>query len=357
MNATQKIGRRVVADLSGPGPRAIAAIRAAPATQAEHARFVRELGLFDAIEVTVAPTARAPAHASVRVLFWNAERCKYLSESAALIRAAAPDLVLLAEMDRGMARSANRHTTRDLAQALAMGSLFAVEYLELDLGDARERAWHAGQANSDALHGNAILSTHTLNDPAVIRLDDDGKWFDGAFDERRIGGRMALAATLPVSGVNVLFVSVHFESHSDPAHRAEQMRILLDGVDALAHGGPAVIGGDFNTNTFGRGAASKSAVAAALARDPRRLVAPVAWEPMFALAAARGFAWSEANPPDTCTQRTRPDGTPAPPFGRIDWFFTRGLAVSDAGVVPAVAADGSAISDHEALAITVRLQP
>lgn len=348
------IGRRVVGDLAGPGALAISAIRAAPATRAQHAQFFQELGLFDAIEVTPPPAPRDLLREQARVLFWNAERCKFLTESAALIRAHAPDIVLLAEMDRGMARSGNRHTTRDLAQELGMGALFAVEYLELDLGDARERTWHAGIANSEALHGNAILSPCAVRGPAVIRLDDDGKWFDGAFDERRVGGRMALAATLEIAGAPVLFVSVHFESHSDPAHRAGQMRILLDAVEALAPRGAAVIGGDFNTNTFGRGAATKAAVAAALARDPRRLVDPVAWEPMFDLAAARGFAWREANPPDTITQRTRPDGTPAPPHGRIDWFFTRGVAVSDVRVVQAVQADGSAISDHEALFITVR---
>jgi endonuclease/exonuclease/phosphatase family metal-dependent hydrolase len=348
------IGRRVVGDLPGPGAPAIAAIRAAPATRAQHARYVQELRLFDAVEVSPPPAPRDPPREQARVLFWNAERCKFALESAALIRALAPDIVLLAEMDRGMARSSNRHTTRELAQALGMGSLFAVEYLELDLGDARERKWHAGVANTDALHGNAILSACALADPAVIRLDDDGKWFDGAFDERRIGGRMALAASLNVARSPVLFVSVHFESHSDPAHRAEQMRILLDAVETLAPGGPAVIGGDFNTNTFGRGAASKEAVAQALARDPRRLIDPVAWEPMFDLAASRGFAWREANPPDAVTQRTRPDGTPVPPHGRIDWFFTRGVAVGDARVVPAIQADGSAISDHEALFITVR---
>ena len=53
------------------------------------------------------------------------------------------------------------------------------------------------------------------------------------------------------------------------------------------------------------------------------------------------------------TQRTRPDGTPAPPFGKIDWLFARGLRCTDPAIIAAVAADGTAISDHEALAVTV----
>ena len=40
------------------------------------------------------------------------------------------------------------------------------------------------------------------------------------------------------------------------------------------------------------------------------------------------------------------------PFGRIDWFFARGLACSEPSVIPAIDAAGIAISDHEALAVT-----
>jgi hypothetical protein len=54
------------------------------------------------------------------------------------------------------------------------------------------------------------------------------------------------------------------------------------------------------------------------------------------------------------TQRTRPDGTPPPPLGRIDWFFSRGLAANDPHTVPAVDAERVAISDHEVLTVVVR---
>ncbi|WP_246693431.1 MULTISPECIES: hypothetical protein [unclassified Mesorhizobium] len=55
---------------------------------------------------------------------------------------------------------------------------------------------------------------------------------------------------------------------------------------------------------------------------------------------------------DLSTQR-RPAGMPV---GRIDWFFTRGLAASAPAVPPAVLPDGSPSSDHEALTVTVRLK-
>ena len=72
-----------------------------------------------------------------------------------------------------------------------MGYAFGVEFLELDLGDAREREWHAGQSNQLGLHGAAILSPHPLGRPALIRLESDGDWFDGRHGERRVGGRIA----------------------------------------------------------------------------------------------------------------------------------------------------------------------
>ena len=53
------------------------------------------------------------------------------------------------------------------------------------------------------------------------------------------------------------------------------------------------------------------------------------------------------------TQRTRPDGTPAPPFGKIDWLFARGLACSDPAVIAAVDPAGVAVSDHEVLSVSI----
>ena len=148
-----------------------------------------------------------------------------------------------------MARSGQIHTTRQLAGCMGQGYVFAVEYLELGLGDARERAWHAGSENLHGLHGAAIVSPRELASRPLSRLDDSGDWFDGSRGERR--GRRAWRSpprcrwgipTWPSS-------SVHLESHSDPSHRAEQMSVLLDAVEQYAPGGPAIIGGDFNTNS------------------------------------------------------------------------------------------------------------
>ena len=56
---------------------------------------MRTLGLFDRVEVRQAP-ARRPVGESLRVGFWNVERCKYLQALADLLAAVKPDIVLLA---------------------------------------------------------------------------------------------------------------------------------------------------------------------------------------------------------------------------------------------------------------------
>jgi endonuclease/exonuclease/phosphatase family metal-dependent hydrolase len=254
-----------------------------------------------------------------------------------------------------MARTGNRHVTADLAVALGAGYVYAVEFVELDLGDARERTWFAGERNHAGLHGAGLVSVRPLHEPHLVRLENSGRWFDGAFGERRVGSRIAVMALLEVGGSPVLLVSVHYESHTGPGDRLDQTRVLLDAIDRDFPGRPVLIGGDFNTNTMERDDHERpEAIRAALAADPDRLLRPMRYEPMFAELVRRGYDWETCNVMGAATQRVRPGSTPAPPHGRIDWFFARGLVCSDPAVVPAIDANGVAISDHEALAVTIR---
>ncbi len=130
--------------------------------------------------------------------------------------------------------------------------------------------------------------------------------------------------------------------------------MLLDAIDACAPGRPVLVGGDFNTNTFDVTKPERlGRLEEALAADPHRLVDPVRYEPMFSSLEERGYDWRGCNVALAPTQRTRPDGTPQPPFGKIDWLFSRGLRCSDPAILPAVDAEGVAISDHEVLAVTI----
>jgi endonuclease/exonuclease/phosphatase family metal-dependent hydrolase len=287
---------------------------------------------------------------------WNAERCKRVEAAADLLAPTGADAILLSEMDWGMARSGQRHATRELAAALGCGYVFAVEFLELGLGNESERARHAGEANAVGYHGGAILSRHPLLDPALVRLGGDGDWFDGSRGERRVGGRIALVAKLRVAGTEIALASVHFESHADPAFRAAQMRTLLDALQVYAPGAPALVGGDVNAHSLGRRHfRDRELLRAALEEDRERLARPVPHEPLFAAAEGAGFDWRRCNAEGSTERRRAPE-----PSGRgvlkLDWFFTRGLATSDPEVMPALDGADAALSDHEAIAITVAPQ-
>jgi len=343
------------AALEPPSPEECAALlRLSPTRESYAAALARHRPLFDRVELAPPPAAGTLA-GPARIAFWNAERGKDLEASAALLGGLAADALLLCELDLGMARSGQVHTTRALAEHFGTGYAFAVEFLELGLGDAREQAWHAGEVNRAGLHGAAILSAFALERPAVIRLETTGDWFDGRHGERRVGGRIAVVATLMIDGVPVALVSVHFESHGDPAQRAAQMGRLIEAIDAYAPDQPVLIGGDLNTSTVSRDWARGTGVKPVLPAE--RVLDPVPFEPMFEVAAAHGYDWRACNALGVPTQRTRPDGTPAPPLGKIDWFLCRGLVASDPATLAAVDARGVAISDHEVLVVTIAPDP
>jgi len=326
----------IAADLPAPGAALIAEARASAPTRAEHDRLTAAITAFGMIEQRP-PARSAPVGDRLTVAAFNVERGRHPETAARLLAAARVDAAMLTEHDIGMARSGNRHTLRELAVPLGAGYAFAVEFIELGLGDSRERAWHAGSENAVALHGNAVLSRHRLADPARIALDDGALWFDGARNgERRIGGRMALAARLADAPRPLWLASVHLESHSDAADRQRQIDWLLRGLDRLAGGGAAVIGGDLNTNRLPTGPGALAAI----------LDDPSGVEPLFRSLREAGFDWRTVNTTDA-TQRTRPDGTPRPPFNRIDWLAVRGVRGVAPRTIAAVDESGQAISDHE----------
>ena len=87
--------------------------------------------------------SRARAGKTLRLVAWNMERGRHWKDGVRLIRETEalrdPDIILLGEMDLGMARSANAHTTREMAAALGMNYAYGVEFLELTGGELGER--------------------------------------------------------------------------------------------------------------------------------------------------------------------------------------------------------------------------
>ncbi len=322
-----------------------------PPTVAGHVEALTRAPVLERVETGGAVTTDAPnPELPLRVVFWNAERLKYVADSAGFLAGLDADVILLAEVDIGMARSGQKHTIRELAAALGMAFVYATEFVELGLGDRRERAWFEGHENRGGLHGGAILARVPLSDPAVIRLGDTGDWFDGSRGERRVGGRIAVVARADAAGTDIAVAALHLESHGSPASRADEISRLLGVLDAYAAGAPIIVGGDLNTNTADRDVPDWPEHRREIAEaDPQRLQSPVAFEPLFEHLAEAGFDCQSCNVAGV-TQRTRPDGTPVAPFAKLDWLFCRDLEVAGPAIHPALSCDGSkAISDHDAI--------
>ncbi|UCF99680.1 MAG: endonuclease/exonuclease/phosphatase family protein [Spirochaetaceae bacterium] len=326
-----------------------------PATRAVHDRLLGEMPFLAEVEMQPPPIDMAPPDRSCRVVAWNAQRCRRIDAAVRFLQDQNADLILMSEMDWGMARSDQLHTTRVLAERLRCGYAFAIEFLELGLGDAEERRLYAGQDNLVGYHGAAVLFRWHPLEVRVVRLERSAGWFDGTRGERRVGGRIALLARVPVSGVPVVFASLHLESHTDAEDRAAQMRILFDAVDSYGSSEPALVGGDLNTFSVSHADLEDEVMLQrALSQDPNRLSNPVTYEPLFALARRYGYVWDPANQAEAPTQRLSSVASPGSRSMKIDWFLVRGLEVYRPEVLEAVdPLDGSDLSDHEAIAVTI----
>ena len=324
-----------VSSLTAPSALDRAAATTGPATQAEHDRWLRGWPCLHAVEVR--QPAAPPPDGPVTVAAWNMERCKHVEAAAALLRDRGAGVVLATEMDRGMARAGQRHTTADLAGLLGMGFAFAVEFVELALGDDREQAACAGQENAEGLHGNAVLSRWPIARAAVIPLDDGGAWYrtDLKQGQRRIGGRHAIACEIAGPEGPFWAVAAHFESESTPETRAAEAGRLIAGLAALGADGPTVIGGDFNTRSA-----------------PVDLAGLETAEPTFDVLATAGFDWEGAVLPGGTT-RDHPWDPPGRPPRKLDWLLLRGMAPRAPWIAPALAADGRVLSDHDCIGVTL----
>ena len=154
----------------------------------------------DEVEVLNGAPAARPRK-TLRVVAWNMERGRHWEDGTRLIRETDalrdPDILLMGEMDHGMVRSGNTHTTRALAEALGMNYAHGVEFLELTGGELGERELYPG-ANDWGYHGNAILSRYPLRNVAMLRFPGIEKWYagvganEGERVQKRLGGRMAV---------------------------------------------------------------------------------------------------------------------------------------------------------------------
>jgi len=330
--------------ISGPSPDAREEAKTVQATAENHAAFLRDWPCLNAVEA-MPPIQDLPKPRRLTVAAWNIERCKRVEESADLIRQTGADVVLATEVDYGMARSGQRHTTRDLAAELGFGYVFGVEFVELGTGDPYETEYFAEVPNDQGLHGNAILSRYPLNAPKLVPLDHAGLWYSGApkkDGQRRVGGRMALLAQVACAAGPLTLAAVHYESESDAQGRLAQTQTMLAALNAAFGDGPAVIGGDLNTNAL-KGVTTATA-----------LNANAALEPCFPAFAEAGFDWKTANT-GGLTTRAAPGKPVRYPLQRLDWLFARGATATAPAIHPAVSEAGHYLSDHELITARIAL--
>ena len=247
------------------------------------------------------------------------ERGRHWKDGARLIREhdalRDPDLLLMGEMDLGMARSGNAHTTRELARELGMNYAYGVEFLELTGGELGERELYPG-ANDWGYHGNAILSRYPLRNVRMLRFPGIEKWYagvganEGERVQKRLGGRMALLATVRPGSRDVAVVCTHLESSAkDAAARSRETALLLDEIRAYAKDSPVILGGDLNATPD---------------------------EAMFTAVRAAGFRPEDSNELSVGTLQRLVDGKVAIRESHLDYVLVRGLAVVKDATSPKV---------------------
>ena len=163
----------------------------------------------------VAPPAQIPE--ALGVLMFNMERGVNLPEIQEFLRDCPDiqpfDVILANELDDGCARSGNKNTARELAQAFGLNYAWGLEFIEL-----------VNDENAKGFHGNAVFSRWPIRRAGVIRLPEQYNWY---FDrQKRIGGRLAVFAAVSYTHLDVCkrqAVIPPGDGHLRLVHRWEQM--------------------------------------------------------------------------------------------------------------------------------------
>ncbi|WP_116082396.1 endonuclease [Tropicimonas sp. IMCC34011] len=319
--------RETVRELPAPTP-ADLALKDLPRDVATHDAHMAGVAPMNLVETGgTADAAALPFPITVGA--WNLERCLFPVPSATKMSDCG--LLLVSEMDHGMARTGQRNTTRDVAAALCMDYAYAVEFLELGLGSPIERDFCTDDSNELGFHGNGLMAKTALEAPFALRLFGERQWFRDA-EQPRLGERIAVGARVLTEEGPILAVSTHLESACGPEHRERQLRGLLEVIDAEFPDLPCLLGGDLNTGNHNEGN----------------------WraEGLFDVSSKAGFE-IHGGPEDQPT--TRPSLITRWPerSQKLDWILTRGLRMGETEIRSSLDADGRPLSDHDAVVTRV----
>jgi len=196
-----------------------------------------------------AASGHVPSTKIVRALAWNLERGNKLDGILDALRfdelLKYRDVLLLTELDYGMARSGNRAIAHEIATALKMNYAFAPVYIALQKGSGVE-AEVEGE-NTFSIHGLAMFSPWKLTNVHAVPLANGKDKMIGK--EKRLGWLRALVADIEHPAGTFRAVTVHLDVHCSREHRRRQMRRIVEHLEGLPRL-PTLIGGDWNTTTF-----------------------------------------------------------------------------------------------------------
>lgn len=262
------------------------------------------------VHESLAPSNPRQIGDRIRATAWNIERGIQLEGIIETLKShkqiKESDLLLVTEVDHGMARTGNRNVAREIAQGLEMNYAFVPCYLSLVKGSGLE--YQVQGENTTALHGNALFSRHPLRNVHRIALPNGKDLMRGK--EKRLGWQQAVAATVDHPLGSFYAVSLHLDAHSSQRHRRQQMRLVLDHLDRLEPRMPILVGGDWNTSTFNSKSASYSILGYArrVLMGVRNVIEnhypyPDRWfeRHLFRDLKKRGYRYEDLNEPGVCT--------------------------------------------------------
>jgi endonuclease/exonuclease/phosphatase family metal-dependent hydrolase len=185
----------------------------------------------------------------ISALAWNIERGNVFEGIVSALKnhqdLRDKDVLLLTELDYGMARSANRFVAREIAKELKLNYAFAPVYIALQKGSGVEE-FAAGE-NTNSIHGLAMFSKYPLKNVHAVALPNGKDKMFGK--EKRLGYLRALIADVEHPLGEFRAVTIHLDAHSSRKHRHLQMKTILDALDKLP-ALPIILGGDWNTTTY-----------------------------------------------------------------------------------------------------------
>ncbi len=202
-----------------------------------------------ASELNIRLPADADGSDTISAIAWNIERGNIYQGIVDALKKHPQlnnkDVLLLTELDDGMARSKNRFVAQDLARELKLNYAFAPVYIALQKGSGVEE--FAEGENTKSIHGLAMFSKYPLKNVHAVALPNGKDKMFGK--EKRLGYLRALIADIEHPAGDFRAVTIHLDAHSSRKHRHFQMKLILDALDKLPKL-PVILGGDWNTTTY-----------------------------------------------------------------------------------------------------------